>query len=406
MDDQKQTAPVNEKLKAALEEIETVLTPSMAEIIGQTKDPMAQACLIIGHAMQIKFVFPRNLDEFADPEAKLEAICRVSQIQKRRVHLDEGWWDEDHGPLLGFWGKEGKPAALLYQIRYQLVDKVNRKAVTEQLSKKISSTAYMFYVPLNPKVKTGKQLFHLIITNHLRRWKGATFTLFSAILYALFPPFAVKILFQYAVPGNQPSLIFYLFLGLFFSAIGLAFYHYLQGLFFLNVKGNSSNLVLGVFWDRLLRLPSKVFRHYATGDLSSRLFSLNEMLQLASVQSLNLLFSGIFAVIYLAAQLYFAPLLGLLVFLVFLLGIAINCLCIYFKIGLLRKALDMGSAIQGAILKFVVGIEKLRTARAETHAFSYWASLFTKYQSEQLKARNLQTSQRPPIIFCRCSRFF
>lgn len=390
MDDPKKRSSANEELKAALEQIETVLNPSMADLIGQTKDLMAQACLIIGHAMQIKFVLPRDLAKISDPETKLEAICRESQIQKRKVRLEGDWWKEDHGPLLGFWGKEEHPAALLNRIQYQLVNKTNVKTITKPLAKEISSTAYMFYVPFNPKIKTGRQIFNLIVANHMRRWKAAIFTIFSAMIYTLFPPIAVKIFFQYAIPGNHPHLILYLVLGLFFSAIGIAFYHYLQGLFFLNIKGNSSNLVLGAFWDRLLRLPSRFFRRYATGTLSSYIFALDEIFRLANIHSLNLLFSGVFALLYLFAMLYFAPLLALLVFLISLFGIGISAVCSYCKIGVLRKAIDAGSAIQGALLKFVVGIGKFRTARAEAHAFSYWASLFTKYQSLRLKAQNLQ----------------
>ncbi len=389
MSDQDNKPVEDEKLKAALEEIGTVLSPSIGEIIGQTKDPMAQVCLLLGHAMHIKFVFPRNLAEIADPEEKLEAICRESQIRKRKVLLPDDWWREDHGPLIGFWGKEETPVALLNSIHYQLIHKTFTKTITKQDAKEISSTAYMFYVPFDPKMKTGRQILNLIFKNYFRRWKAMIFTLMTAILYALFPSIAVKLLFQYAVPENLPYLIVYLTLGLLFSAIGFAFYNYFQGLLFLNIKGNTSNFILGAFWDLVLRLPSRFFRRHSIGSLTSRIFALEEIFRLADINSVTFLFSGGFALIYLAAMLYFAPTLAFLVFSVSIFGIGISAICSYFKIDILRKSLEAGSEIQGAALKFVIGIGKLRTARAESNAFSYWASLFTKYQSYRMRAQNL-----------------
>src|SRR5690606_38177125 len=174
-----------------------------------------------------KFILPRNLAEISDPEKKLEAICRESQIQKKKVRLPDNWWEKDHGPLLGFWGKENKPVALLNRMPYQLVDKQNAQKITRQTATEIASAAYMFYVPFGSRLKTGKQILHRILTHHMKSGKAQLFTLLSAILYALFPPFAVKLLFQYAVPENNPLLILYLALGLLFSAIGLALSYYL-----------------------------------------------------------------------------------------------------------------------------------------------------------------------------------
>lgn len=381
---------MNEKLIAALEEIGAVLSPSVADIVGQTTDPVAQACLLVGHAMNIKFICPPELADLSDDEEKLELICRVSQIQKRKMYLNDGWWSEDHGPFLGFWGEEGKPAAFLNPMKYKLVDKANSKVVTSSLAKEISDTAYMFYAPFDFKVKIGSQVFRHLLGQHLRRWAVAIPTIVVGIIYALFPSIATKLLFQYAIPQNSPSLIIYLSLGLVFSAIGLSLYHFLKGLFFLNLKGHFSNFLRGAFWDHLLRLPAQFFRRFAIGDLFSRVFALDLIDKLTDINFLNPLFMGVFAALYFIAMFYFVPFLSLIVLLISVVGIGISVACGYFRAAIIRKSLDLEGTIQGLLLHFIRGIGNLRVARAETNAFSLWASMFAKNQSYRLKAKHIQ----------------
>ncbi len=379
----------NEILEGALEEIGAVLTLSLAEIIGPTKDPLAQACLIIGREMGVNLTIVPEVSELQSVDAKLDLICSASQIRMRKVRLEENWWRQDFGPLLGFW-KENQPVALLNRKHYTLINKQTVLNIDETVDADLSEEAITFYIPFDTHEKVGHQILKTISTYHLKNWKMAIPTVLIGILYALVPPIATKVLFQYAIPENFPTVVIYISLWLVFSAIGFALYNFLSGLLALGIKKQLSHFLQGALWDRLLRLPVQFFHNTSVGELSTCMLSLDKISETANAQTLKLGFTGFFAFFYFLAMLYFVPKLSLVILLVSVLCAGINLICSHLKAQVVGHFLALEGGVQGTLLHYIRGIAKLRTARAEHHAFAHWASLFAKMQTFRLKAKSLQ----------------
>ncbi len=377
-----------ENLFFGLKELIAIFKPSFTNILRKTEDPLEQACLLIAHFMKIKFIFPRNTSE--DIPSRIESICLASQIQQRRVRLEGEWWKEDHGPLLAFHGEEKRPVVLVYGGKYKMLDAYQNVPVTAKLAKEISPDVCMFYVPFDVDIKTGKDVIRFVFKNHFAQWLSIIpFSLIGAI-YALFPPVATKLLFKYAIPESNPSLMLYLTCGLLFSAIGFSFFYFLRGLFYLRYEGLGSHLLQTAFWDRLLKLSPGFFRRYTGGNLFYRIFSIEEIRVLLSVNASNLIFTGFFAFIYLGIMIYYAPLLSFLIIGFAIVGILITAVCSYLKVQALKETLEIEGNMRGTIIQMIRGVGKLRAAGVDNSAFAYWTSFFAKANRLRMKAQNMQ----------------
>lgn len=387
------TTQEKEKLEIALQQLKATITPSFESVLSQTKDPLQQACLLLGHFLKIKFHFPREaFNDSLNQEQKLKLISQTSRIPMRKVTLENSWWKENHGPLLGFYGEEKKPVALLIEYEnYKFVDQNHDQKITKKIAKEFSQTAYMFYVPFDTNLKTGKEIIRVLFTRYFKKWLA---TIIPIILlggfYALFFPVGVKLLFSYAIPMYSYSLIDYLTLGLIFASIGISFFYLLRGFLLLKVESLSDHLITTGLWDRLLKLAPSFFRRYSVGNLFWRTSAIDEIRSLISANSSTLLIAAIFSVLYLLIMIYFSLSLTVAVLLLALLGIAVSFICSRLKIKELLSIVELEASIQGFLIQMIEGVGKLRVSGSERSAFSRWASLFSKINAAKMRVQNLQ----------------
>lgn len=381
-----------QNLDLAVKQMESVLAPSPVPILKKTQDALQYACQLIGNYLKIDFVFSRKALASTEMEEKLNLICSGSQINKRKITLKQGWWKKDLGPLLGFYGEEKKPVALLNPspLKYEMVDSSKKTAVNSSIAQNISKTAYMFYTPLPPEIKTGRQLVNFFFKNHHKLpFMIFIFSLLGGII-SFFSPIATNLLFKYAVPENNASLISYLTLGMIFSAIGFMSFYFMRNFAFLKLEGLGTHFIQASLWDRLLKLSPNFFRRYSVGNLFWRISSIEEIRMLISGNASTLGLAGIFSLMYIIMMLVYAPLLAIIAIGFTLLGLAVTAFYAFRKIDILRKSLEIQGKIRGFVIQMIGGVGKLRVAGAEKNAFSYWASFFSQDKTLQLQARTAQ----------------
>ncbi|MDE3045516.1 MAG: hypothetical protein KGJ02_02580 [Verrucomicrobiota bacterium] len=278
-----------QNLDLALQQMEAILTPLNKPLWKKSYDALQQACEQIGRLSQLEFSFPSQTLLAQDLEDKLEIICNASQIQKRKVTLKDDWWNSDHGPLLGFY--KGKPVALSNTLPYEIIDGAQRIRVTAKQAQEIDPTAYTFYVPLDPSIQTGRQLIGFFF----QRYRFTSLLLYSLLagLVTCFFPLATDLLFRYAIPENDFSLLLYLTLGMLCSSLSFFLFYFLRNLAFLKLEGVGTHLLQSALWDRLLKLSPQFFRRYSVGNLFWRIASIEEIRALLNAHAAPLSLAGL-----------------------------------------------------------------------------------------------------------------
>ena len=176
--------------------------------------------------------------------------------------------------------------------------------------------------------------------------------------------------------------------------ISSSIFQAIQGLFVLRIEGRVSATLIPAFWDRLLRLPSRFFARFSSGDLALRAMELSAVFKRISGGVAATLVTGLFSVFNLSLLFYYSWRMALGTTLLMALLLAVTVLLLG---GLLRYETSIRTidgAISGLLLELLGGISALRTAGAESRAFSRWARGYADRLGLTVRARRFASGIR------------
>ncbi|APW62511.1 NHLP family bacteriocin export ABC transporter peptidase/permease/ATPase subunit [Paludisphaera borealis] len=369
-------------------------------------DPLLAACQAVGRELGVDVRAPRRRsdDEPDDGGHPLAELARASGFLIRPVTLPPGWHDRTPGgPLLAeFDDGEPRPVALvppsgwrrLFRRSYEMVDpaKGSRRPIDAAVAGRISLKAWSFYATL-PDHRLGMIDLLRFCRSRVRGEVRLVFALaFAAGLLGLGIPIGVGVLVDDVIPdADLPtagwSRLVVLCSFLLTLAYSVTMLQVFQGLTMLRIEGKLTPSVVPAVWDRLLRLPTRFFADYSSGDLALRAMGLDAIFKKASGAAVTTVVTGLTSLFNLALLFWYswrlALIASLLVGLMFVVTMAILA-------GQLRQETAIrrveGSII-GFLLELVGGVSKLRTAGAENRAFGRWAERYVEQLRLTVKAR-------------------
>lgn len=357
-------------------------------------NPLLAALHMIGEKLNIHFIEPKEMIEKARTEDKIAQICRSSQIRFRKVTLEQGWWKEDCGPLLGFYEQTDSPVALVQNKAgdYEILDPftIEPLKITQEAYNTLSKTAYTFYQPFPEGSLTGISIIKFCLKS---RWKEIGTILGAGVagaVLSLFPPFANEILFNRVIKGGEMSILIEILIGLVVVAFSTTIFLMTRSYATLRLGQLIDAKLENALWDRILNLPATFFRNHTSGNLIQRIYAVTQMHQLLTGNALKVLLSGIFSVFYFIAMFNYSGKLAFLGLIVVFIALIISGTCIAFKTQIQRKILDVNGNLNGTLVQLILGIGKLRVAGAENRAFAYWSDQFVQSKRLQYKAQSIQ----------------
>ena len=236
------------------------------------KDLLYNTCQLIGDRLFLRFTQPENHGQL-DIFDRVESLCFNSQIFYRKVALEENWWKSNAGPLLGFYGAENRPVALLPagDKYYDLIDLEEKKIfrVNKVVDQALAIEAYMFYRALPDK----KELKGRDIILFGLKGKGLLWSLSLggiSIFLSLFFPFGVSLLFSKIIPFGEKTLLWQLTIAFVLVAIGTNIFKFFRDMVILRFRASFTHDIQTGIWQRVYNLPLRFFRHYEVGDLIQR----------------------------------------------------------------------------------------------------------------------------------------
>lgn len=377
-----------------LEEVETA--EALSELGGelasgqprQLESELLTALAAVGEGLGIRFQPPSKSEDLrrGDP---VESIARAARVRPRKVALSGVWWDEDAGPMLGYLGEERRPVALVRRrhgvaFRYECLDarEGTWRVVDKELASQLDDSGVTFIRPL-PNFRP-LSLWSLIAFAG-RAYRLEFFILLGLALAAavagMFMPIATYLIVDEAIPDANRRLLYELAAGLLSLTVAAAVMNLAQGVLTLRLKTGATATMQMAVMDRLLRLPSRFFQRFSSGDLMNRVASVSAISHQVGPTAVRGILAGLMSVLNLGLCYYYSPTLALVA-----LGAAILAAV---------AAVSFGSAIQkrgmrqqllsgklfGFTVQLVSGISKLRVAGAEGRAFTQW----TRRYAERLR---------------------
>ena len=322
----------------------------------------------------------------------LSTMTARAGLQKRSVHLQTGWWNDDHGPLVGF-DDAGNPLALIPDGHYHYrmwTPQSGDQPVTEAQAAHIARQAFYVFVPL-PEGKTGPaDLLRFSLAGCAQEFRRIGAMLLLAGVLSLATPVVTGWIMDPVIPEAQLHQLTVLIAALITLAVAMATFGLVRAFSSLRMEGAMDYRVQAAVWDRLLKLEASFFREYAVGDLANRAMSINSIRKLLTgslIGSLSHAVIGLFSfglMVWYDWQLSAGALVFALLYMAIAYSIGQRVINIY------RQTLALQGQLQGLVLQLLGGLSRLRVAGAERSAFAQWGRPYATLMGLSFKHVDLQ----------------
>jgi ATP-binding cassette subfamily C protein len=377
----------------ALDQLTAILSPR-STASGEAETALLTAMGAVGRAAGIVIRPPAQLDRVTEPSEMLAEIARASRIRMRRIVLDDGWWQTDCGPLLGYMEADDRPVALLPIAagKYELLDPETRtrSPINHRTVHQLSPTAYTFYRSLPQRVETALDLLKFALAGRTKEGITILWTGIATVGLAMLTPLATALLIDVALPNANRSLLWQIGLGLLAASAGGALFQLAQRRVTLRVETIADLTTQAALWDRLLTLKVSFFRQYAMGDLKSRVLSINQIRSLLGGVTLSTIFTSLFSLLNLVLLFFYSVHLAAVAVVVVFIALLVTNGVRLATLRYFRPLQALEGSLFGTMVQIIGGVAKLRVAGAENRAFAYWSTLYGQQLRLTLRTQFLE----------------
>ena len=338
---------------------------------------------------------PVNVPEdITDPYKQLETAFRPSGLMMRQVDLDEGWQKNAYGIMLGYLKESGRAVTLVpgtpsgYYFKDPNTGKKIR--VNKKTAGLLSEEALCFYRPL-PRKKLGIPDLLLYMKNSISNGDIALIVLasFAVVLVGMIEPRVYSLLTGTVLRLKQMHLLVGVGSFLLASAFASILLNLTKGLLVERINTKTSQAVGASVMMRLLSLPVSFFRKHSSGELLSRVNSVNSLCAMIIQNTLSLGLGGLMSLLYITQFFQFAPALTLPAILTIVATLVVSMAASFMQIRVSRKQMELSARESGMNYSILSGIQKIKLTGTEKRAFARWGNLY---------AQNAKLEYDPPTF--------
>lgn len=342
---------------------------------------MVDAIAFVTQEMGMSIKAPPRLGD--TPERQLSDTLSYNNLFSRRVTLTGKWHKDDSGPLLGYErdGAVRKPVALLpgrqgYEIARPGASR--REPVRKSHLESIEDEAVQIYTPLPPGAPGPLKL----VLDSLKGSKKDIWLVLVAGLVAGLCGFALPLAMSFTVDtiivNGERDLVKEMAMGLLMVVFGSTAFEMTKSFALLRLETKTQISLQAAIIGRVLSLPPAFFDRFTAGDLSKRVTAVDGIRRMLTGAMLTTLLSSTFAMVNLALLFIYSWKLAAAV-------VGILAVTLVFIRIMMKRQMKIQTQIQDTIgklagleLQLITGVNKLRSAGAESSAYGKWLRLFTE----------------------------
>lgn len=365
-----------------------------AGVVGVATDqaePLLAACRLAAEAIHVPFTAAPPPGPVQSGFTGVVEIARSARLRVRRTLLRGEWWKDDGGPLVAWHGEARNPVALIRRgsRRYVMLDPATgtQRPVDRALAMELSPEAASFYPALPSRPLRFRDLLAFAIQHARGNFLRIVFSVFAIGLLSLVTPLITKFLVNSVIPRSELDQLAFCALALAITAFAVASVQTVQGLVMLRVEGTMDWKLQAAVIDRMLRLPTALFRDFTVGDFVDRALGIDAARRVFTGRVMRSMMSGLFAVFSIVLMFWYDVKLGLIALLLSLIRalviLAVSGVRLYHE----NKYFSMQGKIGGFVLQLIAGIGKLRVADATTRALAVWSRQFSAQKGNFLNSQ-------------------
>ena len=353
---------------------------------------LLSALKLVGDHEGIQFRVPPRWREGEDGNLDLAEIQRVSGVRARQIKLapDDRWWLGDSGALLAFRRESGAPVALLPGLsgRYRMIDPATggSERVDARLARSLEAEGRFFYRSLPPEEPVRVVPLLRFACRGLGR-ELARFILAGMVvgLLMLAPSILLGAVVDSVIPSGSGGRLLEVALALVLLAFLTALLQVLQGTALMRLEALASARVGAAVWDRMLGLPQRFFRRFASGDLAMRAMALQGLRDQVSGVVASAILSVIFLLPTFILLFLYDNRIGWLGLALGTLSLGVTSVIGILQLPIIRRLLETTRKLAGDVLQLLNGVGKLRSTGSEGIGFAEWAKGYRDQKRTEMR---------------------
>lgn len=347
---------------------------------------IAQGCKAVG----IEVASEARILSCCGAKMAVPDVARISNFTCREVVLEQKWYRQECGVLLGtlddalvaLYRKKGKS--------YVLYDGEKEVPITAEIAEKISPKAHSIGRALPRTRLTGKDLLRFCKKSIPKKSivALALLGLAGTLIGILLPTLNQKIYDEYIALGDFGMVIqLCVLIGSFM--LGNVFFSMVKKLTEYGVSCHVNyDLQNAVYW-RIFQLPESFFRSYDSGDLAQRLGQAGSSAAQVVSQVTGAGFAMVFSLFYLWRMIKYS---GKLTVWALIMSLVFALLSYFLETRSLRyetlQADTSGKAV-AKLYQYLGGVDKIRMAGAEERAILEYLIPFTQEQKYEIQGKRI-----------------
>ncbi|MBV8190630.1 MAG: NHLP bacteriocin export ABC transporter permease/ATPase subunit [Alphaproteobacteria bacterium] len=382
---------------------------TMAELAGPRRavektppaDPLLHALSAVCKHLGASLPAVRQNQPASDAPAagrrdQLRELLATVGLRGRKVLLRDRWWRREGSPMIGWYGEDRRPVALLPLSagHWRAVAGSTTSVVDEALAARLEGDAVQVY-PAPDKAPVGLlRLFRLGSTGLVRDALGLVVMGLAAALLGLVLPMLTGLAFDAVVPRGDSTALVEIVAGLVAAALGRACFEMVKALAIVRLEGRLDERLQAFLMDRLIRLPARFFRRYSSGDLGDRVLGIQALRQVMTEAGVTALLGGVFSLVSFGLLVLYDLRLGLVAMVLILVIVAVNAALSMGQLRHERERLRNQGSVDGFVLQLIIGVAKLRVAAAEARAMTQWIWRFAGQKARFVAAQRYVAAQQ------------
>lgn len=311
----------------------------------------------------------------------IETVLDNNGLLCVKMRLGDTWWRQAGGPVIAQTTDKRMVAFLPSLGGYRYMDPVSgrKRRMSASFAQTLRPDALNVFPDLPKRSLTRKDFFHFCI--HILPpvvlFVITLLCLLTALL-ALCVPIATKTIFSEVIPSGHVSGISPVCGFLLGASLSATLFELSRNFVLSRAKDKFNEVLQSALMHRLLYLPSSFFNKYSSGNLGMRVLSANNVYQLITSQMLAGLAATVFSLTYIVVAFCYAKQMIVVMLYTVVLAVVVGISNYRFHKRRYRETVPYAVSAQDFAYSAILGIRKIKNARAEQRAFAQWASRFSK----------------------------
>ena len=320
-------------------------------------------------------------DTITDMNEVLEYLLRPSGFMRRTVELENGWYHDAIGAMLGTRKDDGSVVALIPTgiNGYSFYDRKLGKTV--RIGRKnqnvIEKEAIAFYKPFPlAKMSAGSLVRYIIEQVSVADIVPIVIAMLAVTGIGLLTPWLNNYLFSYVIYSDSVSVLMGTAVFMVSAALSILLFTSVRALLVTRIGTKINLSVESATMMRILSLPPDFFKDYSAGELSNRASYINGLSGQIANMFLTTGMASILSIAYIFQIFRYAPALVAPALIVTLLTLAVTVVEFVMQMRVTRKQMEHTNKEMGMSYQLISGIQKIKVTGAEQRAFARWGKLY------------------------------